>query len=144
MANLASSAGKILLLNSTLALLTDSIRTCPINTGYTAAASHADMSAITNEVNGTNCTNTFSGTNRQALGTPAVSAQGANAKFSSANQVYTAVNGGAPIGMWIYRHLTNDAGSCTLFWIDGGFPVTYNGGNVTISPDGTNGWAYVA
>lgn len=144
MANLWSTQGKIILMNSTLALLADSIRTCPIETGYTASATHDFMDDITNEVNGTNCTSGFAGTNRQALGTPAVTAVSANCKFSSANQVYTSVNGGAPIGMWIYRHLTNDAGSNTLCWIDGGFPVTYNGGNVTLAPDGTNGWTLLS
>jgi hypothetical protein len=143
MSSLAGTAGPVLILNSTLALLTDSIRLCPILTGYTPLATHDHMDDITNEVNGTNCTSGFAGTNRAVCGTPAVSIQGANAKFSSANVVYTSVNGATPVGMVIYKHLTSDAVSDWLFWIDQGFPVTYNGSTVTYAPDATNGWVYL-
>ena len=37
-------------------------------------------------------------------------------------------------GMLVYRHVTNDTDSIPIMWIDsGGFPLTGNGGDVTVT-----------
>jgi hypothetical protein len=143
MANLGYNRGKYLLIG-TADLLAITIKAALIASGYTPLATHNFMSDVTNEVSGTNYSSGFAGTGRQTLGTPAITEDDGNnlAKFSSANIVFTSVNGFTAAGMVLYKHLTSDAASELLVWIDGGFPFTANGGTITITPH-ANGWFYI-
>lgn len=58
------------------------------------------------------------------------------AEFDADNVTWTALGAGtrAVAGMIVYKHVTVDADSIPIMWIDtGGFPYTANGGDLTIN-----------
>lgn len=75
---------------------------------------------------------------RKALATQAVNDDAANnrAEFDADDVVWTALGAGTrqAQGMVLFLHITNDAASFLVAWIDtGGFPFSGNGGNVTVT-----------
>jgi hypothetical protein len=55
------------------------------------------------------------------------------AEFDCADVVWTGINAGTAIGYILYRHVTNDADSPFIGFVDtGGFPLTTNGGDLTV------------
>ena len=77
---------------------------------------------------------------RQALGGEAVNEDAANnrAEFDANDIQWAALGAGTrqAQGMILYRHVTNDADSPLIAWIDtGGFPFSGNGGNVDVAWD---------
>jgi hypothetical protein len=75
---------------------------------------------------------------RQAISSETVTQDLANnrAEFSGGNVVFTNLGAGArPVaGAVIYRHVTNDADSPLIQYVDsGGFPYTANGATLTIT-----------
>jgi hypothetical protein len=75
----------------------------------------------------------------QTLGTVTV----VNGKFSSAGATFTAVSSaGNTLGAVIYKDTGSAATSPLIAWLDTGtnVPITPNGGDITLNPDGTNGW----
>lgn len=74
---------------------------------------------------------------RQALGSEVVNEDAANnrAEFDAADTVFTNLGAGTRnvAGMVLYRHVTNDADSPLIAYIDtGGFPYTANGATLTV------------
>lgn len=77
---------------------------------------------------------------RKALANQVVSEDNANhrGEFSHDAVVWTALGAGTRQcqGLVYYKHVTNDADSIPLFYVDGtGFPFQGNGGNVTLTPN---------
>src|SRR5688500_9451363 len=75
---------------------------------------------------------------RQALASEAVNEDAANnrAEFDATDAVFTNLGAGtrAVLGMVLYRHVTNDADSPLIAYIDGtGFPYTANDATLTIT-----------
>lgn len=75
---------------------------------------------------------------RKALANEAVTDDAPNnrGEFDADNVVWTALGAGTrqAAGMILYRHVTNDADSPIIGWIDtGGFPFSGNGGDVTVA-----------
>lgn len=140
MANLFYNRGKQILLKRAAApngcnLESDTIKVALIASGYTADNAHNTMSEVTNELSGTGYTSGFAGSGRKTITTPAITEDDTNdlAKFSGDNLTWTSINAGTAIGMVVYEHITNDATSPLLCWIDGGFPVVTNGGNLNVN-----------
>jgi len=77
---------------------------------------------------------------RKALATQVVSedAGGLRGEFSADPVTWTALGVGTRQvqGLILYKHVTNDADSIPVAWIDtGGFPFWGNGGDVTYTPN---------
>ena len=75
---------------------------------------------------------------RKALANEAVNTDNANnrGEFDADDVTWTALGAGTRqvAGVVIYRHVTNDADSSLIAYIDsGGFPFSANGGDVTIA-----------
>lgn len=74
---------------------------------------------------------------RQSLGTQAVNEDLPNdrSEFDAVDSVFSSLGVGArqAVGLVVYKHVTNDADSIPIAFIDtGGFPFDGNGGDVTI------------
>lgn len=73
---------------------------------------------------------------RQALASEAVNEDAANnrAEFDATDSVFTNLGAGTRnvAGIVLYRHVTNDADSPLIAYIDSGFPYTANGATLTI------------
>lgn len=73
---------------------------------------------------------------RQALGSEAVNQDAANnrAEFDATDSVFTNLGAGTRnvAGIVLYRHVTNDADSPLIAYIDSGFPYTANGATLTV------------
>jgi hypothetical protein len=75
----------------------------------------------------------------QTLGTKTTT----SGKASSAAVTFTAVSSaGNTLGAVLYKDTGTPATSRLIAWYDTGtnIPATPNGGDITITPDGTNGW----
>lgn len=77
---------------------------------------------------------------RQLCANQVVTEDVANERSEFSHDVITWANLGAGvrqcIGVIYYSHVTNDADSVPLFFVDtGGFPFDGNGGNVTLTPN---------
>ena len=75
---------------------------------------------------------------REALANQAMAVDEANdrAEFDADDHTVSSIPAGtrAIQGIIVYLHVTNDAASVPLLWIDtGGFPFTANGGNLVLS-----------
>jgi hypothetical protein len=66
-----------------------------------------------------------------------------NGKFTSTGATFTAVtSAGNTLAAVIYKDTGSAASSPLIAWFDTGtnVPITPNGGDITLNPDGTNGW----
>ena len=76
---------------------------------------------------------------RKALASEAIETDTTNnrGEFSGTSPVtWTALGAGTRqvAGILLYKHVTNDADSIPVAWIDtGGFPITANGGDLTVT-----------
>jgi hypothetical protein len=119
--------------NPALDLDTDTIKAALVKITGTGAVSYsaADQywSAISSGLVGT----------AQTLGTKTVT----SGKFSSAAATFTAVSSsGNTLGVVLYKDTGTGSSSPLIAWYDTGtnIPATPNGGDITVTPDGTNGW----
>jgi hypothetical protein len=79
-----------------------------------------------------------SGYSRQALANEVVAADAANdrGEFDADNTTFATLGAGTRqiAAAVIYKHVTNDADSLLIAYVDsGGFPITANGGDIVIS-----------
>ena len=114
---------------------TDDIRIALLMTNTTADTEEdvATISAFTtlDEMDGANYS-------RAALASEAVAADNANdrGEFDADNVTFSSLGAGTRdiAGILLYKHVTDDTDSVPMAWIDsGGFPITANGGDLTIS-----------
>jgi hypothetical protein len=119
--------------NPSIDLDTDTIKAALIKITGTGAVSYAAgdqyYSAISSGVVGT----------PQTLGTKTVT----SGKFSSAAVTFTAVtSAGNTLGVVLYKDTGTGSTSPLIAWYDTGtnIPATPNGSDITVTPDGTNGW----
>jgi len=96
---------------------------------YTYSAAHDFYDDVSAAVVGT----------PQTLGTKTV----ASGKFSSAKATFTAVtSSGNTLGVLLYKDTGTPGTSNVVAYFDTGtnVPITPNGSDVDVTPDGTNGW----
>jgi hypothetical protein len=119
--------------NPALDLDTDTIKAALVKITGTGAVSYSAAnqyySAISSGAVGT----------PQTVGTPTV----ASGKFSSAAVTFSAVtSAGNTLGVVLYKDTGTGSTSPLIAWYDTGtnIPATPNGSDITVTPDGTNGW----
>jgi hypothetical protein len=90
---------------------------------------------IDGELSGTGYTGGFGGAGRKTLASKTITVDKTNdrAEFDCADVTWTAINAGTAAQATVLKEITNDAASKTIANIDsGGFPITTNGGDLTI------------
>lgn len=133
--SLVYNIAKRQLLDAQLDLDADVLRIMLVDNTYTANADHDFVSQTgleAAELSGT-------GYARQTLGTIGVSEDDANdrGEFTAANVTWSGINAGTAEAAIIYKQVGGDdstpANDVLIAYIDtGGFPVTTNGGDLTI------------
>jgi hypothetical protein len=108
-----------------------------VGTGYTPSALHtfvADVSA--QEITGTGYVPGFAGSGRKAITARTVTTDPSidRSELDGADVSWASINAGTAKAAIIYRHLTSDADSRVIAYIDsGGFPVVTAGSDLSIS-----------
>lgn len=123
------------IMNGTLDLDTHDIR-CALLMSNTTADTENDAQTISgfttlDEMDGTNYA-------RKTFASEAVNVDTTNdrGEFDAEDQTWTSLGAGtrAVAGALIFRFITNDTDAIPIAYIDtGGFPITANGGNLTIT-----------
>ena len=135
MASLVYTKAKANLLSADIDLNADDIRVVLVMTDSTADTEEdttfMDQFSTLDEMDG-------AGYSRQAIANEAVNIDNANdrGEFDGDDITFSGVSAGTRnvLGMIVYKHVTNDADSIPIAYIDtGGFPITPNGGDITIS-----------
>lgn len=134
MASFVYTPAKTALLNGDLDLAAHDIRVLLVMTNTTAdtdqdLANPGDFGTL-DEMDGANYV-------RKALASEAVNEDTANnrAEFDAADVTWTALGAGTRqiAGLVVFRFVTNDADHVNIAYIDtGGFPITANGGDLTV------------
>lgn len=135
MASFAYTPAKTALATGAIDLATDDMRIILVMTNSTA-----DTDQDVQFVGSIGTLDEFDGANytRKTLAGEAVNEDAANnrAEFDANDIQWAALGAGTrqALGMILYKHVTNDADSPVVAWIDtGGFPFTANGGNVDVA-----------
>lgn len=89
------------------------------------------------ELSGTGYAAGFGNSGRKVLASKTVTVDKANDRieFDCADLVWTSIDAGSPSQMLIIRELTNDLATRVISHHDSGFPVTTNGGDLTVTID---------
>lgn len=89
------------------------------------------------ELEGTGYLGGFGNSGRKTLGSKTITVDKTNDRieFDCADIVWTAIDAGTPSQMIIITEITNDAASPLISHHDSGFPVTTNGGDLTVTID---------
>jgi hypothetical protein len=124
----------------TISLVSDTIKVLLVTSSYTPDKDHDFASDLTNELSGTGYVTGFAGAGRKTLAGKAWSTDTGNDRieFTFSAVTWTAINAGNPKYAIILKEITNDAASRLIAYLDLGTVVT-NGGDLTITPDGTAG-----
>lgn len=142
MASLIYNLGKKEILDGSIDLGSDTMKAMLVTSSYTPNVDHDFVDdggaddPIDHELSGTGYAAGFAGSGRKTLGSIAITEDDTNdrAEFLAANLTWSGIDAGTAAGVIIYKHLTNDAASVMLAYIDtGGFPVVTNGGDLTIT-----------
>lgn len=133
MANFVFTGAKAQILGGTIDFDTNDLRAilCMTNTDAVTQQDATLVSGILlDEMDGANYA-------RIALVNEAINTDNPNnrAEFDADNITWTALGAGtrAVAGLIIYKHVTTDADSIPIIWIDDVFPFTANGGDLTIN-----------
>ena len=145
MANFVYNKAAELFMNGGLDWDTHAFKVMFAATTYTPDHDHLTVSALTELANGTGYTGGFNGSGRKTLATLSVVRVDASDRSEgriSAASVWSAINAGTIKAAIIIREMTSDADSIPVAYIDtvgsgSTFPVTTNGGDLTINWDAT-------
>lgn len=142
MASLVYNRAKKEILDGTIDLVNDTIKVMLVTSSYVADPDNdfVDQSGandpIDHELTGTGYQAGFAGTGRKTLANKSFSEDDPNNRGEFDNTVdltWSAINAGVAAAFIVYKHLTNDAASVLIAYVDtGGFPITTNGGDLTI------------
>lgn len=123
----------------TIDLVNDTIKLILVTSSYTPDKDHDFANDLTNELSGTGYTGGFAGSGRKTIGSKAFATDTANDRvtFTFGGVTWTAINAGNPKYAIMVKEITNDAATRLIAYLDLGTVVT-NGGDLTITPDGTN------
>lgn len=127
-------------IDRTIDLASDTIKVILVTSSYTPDKDHAFASSLTNELSGTGYAGGFGGGGRKTIGSKAFSTDTTNdrVEFTFGGVTWTAINAGSPKYAILVKEITNDAATRLIAYLDLG-TVTTNGGDLTITPDGTLG-----
>lgn len=131
---------KTLEANGTIDLLTDTIKVMLVGSTYTANADDSFISptiAGGQELSGTGYASGYGGSGRKTLTSKTVTRDDTNdwALFSAAPVTWSAINAGTAAAFVVIRERasTGDTMSELIGYINDGFPVTTNGGDLTLT-----------
>lgn len=131
-------------LNRSIDAVNDTLKAILVTSSYTPDKDHEFASSLSNELSGTGYAGGFGGAGRKTLSGKAFSLDTTNdrVEWTFSGVLWTAINAGNPKYLIVVKEITNDAASQLLAYLDLGTVVT-NGGDLTITPDGTLGALYV-
>jgi len=142
MANLVYNRAKKEILDGTIDLVNDTIKVMLVTSSYVADDAHDFVDEagandpIDHELTGTGYAAGFAGAGRKTLSAKAFAEDDANNRGEfddTADITWTAIDAGTAAAAIVYKHITSDAASVLIAYIDqGGFPVVTNGGDLTI------------
>ena len=142
MASFVYNKAKEEMWNSTISLLTDTIKVMLVTSSYVADKNDLVVDAggandpVDHELSGTGYTAGWGGAGRKTLASKAIATDTANnrAEFDCADVTWTSIDAGtAAAAIVIKEGGANDTTSRLIAYIDsGGFPKTTNGGDFTI------------
>jgi hypothetical protein len=137
---LVFNLAKKLIADGTIDLLTDTIKIMLVGSTYTANADqdYVNPSSYQTELGGTGYAGGYGGSGRKTLASKVITEDDTNdrAEFVAAPVTWTSINAGTAAGALIIREraATGDTMSELIGYVDsGGFPVTTNGGDFTIT-----------
>ena len=142
MAEFLYNNGSMILWDGTIDLLTDgAVKVMLLATGYTADRDddYVDEAGaddpIDHELSGTGYVAGFGNSGRKVLGTKTITIDKATdrADFDAADVTWTAIDAGTASEMLAIVEITSDAASWLISHHDTNFPVTTNGGNLTVT-----------
>jgi len=127
-------------MDGTINLDTDTLKVMLVDSGYTFNPDDDFISSGAGtpggeELSGTGYVAGFGNSGRKTLTTTTVTADDANnrGELDADNVTWTAINAGTAAAAIIIKEVTNDAASRLIAYVDtGGFPLTTNGGDLTI------------
>jgi hypothetical protein len=136
------NSGKRDIFDGTIDLVNDTIKVMLVNASYTPNADHDfvdDVSA--NELSGTGYTAGFGGAGRKTIAGKSFSTDNTNdrAEFTFNAVTWSAINAGTAAYAILMKEITNDAASRLIAYLDLNPDVVTNGGDFTLTPDGTAG-----
>lgn len=131
MANFAYTHAKHLINKGDIDFDVDDIRVLLVDSSTTS-----DTEEDVTTISGITTLGELSGTGyvRKALANEIVNKDDVNnrSEFDADDVVWTGINAGTAQAAIYYKHVTNDADSIPLFYVDSDFPFVTNGGNMTI------------
>jgi hypothetical protein len=142
MANVFYNIAKDQCFDGGIVVLSDTIKALLVTSGYTANADHDFVDAggandvVDHEVSGTGYAAGYAGAGRKTLGSKTMTEDDTNdrGKFTAANLAWTAINGFTAAAVVLFKNgSSDDTTSKLICYIDGGFPVTANGGDVNVN-----------
>lgn len=124
-------------------LLTDALlKAMLVTSSYVADRDNDFIEEAANDANEHELTGTgyaagFGGSGRKVLASKTITVDKANDRieFDCADIVWTAIDAGTPSQMLVVRENTTDTASALISHHDSGFPVTTNGGDLTVTID---------
>lgn len=130
------------ILDGTIDLVNDVIKIMLVTSSYVANVDDdlvdegGANDPIDEELTGTGYDPGFGGTGRVTLSNKAFSQDNTNdrGEFDDTSDItFSSINAGTAAAMIMYKHLTNDAASILIAYIDtGGFPIVTNGGDLVV------------
>lgn len=141
MASVFYNTAKKEIMDGTVDLVNDVIKVMLVTSSYVVNPDHLFVDdggandPIDHELSGTGYAAGFAGSGRKTLASKVFTTDQANdrAELDVADVVWTAINAGTAAAFIIYKHLTSDALSRLIAYVDtGGFSIVTNGGDLTI------------
>lgn len=142
MSDLVYNSGSMILWDGTLDLLTDSaVKAMLLSTGYVEDPDddYVDESGandpIDHELSGTGYVAGFGGAGRKVLASKTITIDKGNdrADFDCADILWSGIDAGTASEMIVIVEITSDALSWLISHHDTNFPVTTNGGDLTVN-----------
>ena len=129
--------------DGTIDLVNDTIKVMLVTGSYTPDKDHDFVNDVSaNELSGTGYTGGFAGSGRKTLSGKAFTTNTTSdfVKWAFSAVTWSAINAGTARYAIIIKEITNDAASRLVGYLDlGGSGVVTNGGDLTITPDATDG-----
>ena len=143
MASIVYNRAKKEIADGTMDLLTDTLKVMLVTSTYVADPDHdfVDMGGasdpIDTELSGTGYQAGFAATGRKTLANKAIAEDDPNNRAEFDNTVdltWTAINAGTAAAFIVYKHLTSDAASVLIAYVDTGtgLPTSPNSGDIEI------------
>lgn len=132
-------------LDRTIDLVGDTLKVILVTSSYTPDKDHDFANDLAGELSGTGYTGGFNGSGRKTLAGKAFSTDTTNdrVEWTFDAVTWSAINAGSPKYAIVVKEITNDAATRLIAYLDLG-TVSTNGGDLTVTPNGTTGALYIS